>query len=323
MTVVVDALITSHPDRSVFEQLRQGNVGCATVTCAFWEDACEALDIIGKWRDAARQNDDLIAIARSRREIDEIICSGRTAILLGFQNTTPFMDRIRYIELFADIGVRVVQLTYNNQNAVGGSCYEPNDSGLSRFGREVVEELNRVGILIDLSHVGERTSLDVIALSDKPVAITHANPASIYPHPRNKSDKLLKSLAEKGGVIGCALYPNVAGGSNMALNEWIDMVAWTVDLIGVDHVGFGSDVGVNRTQKDLDWVRMGRWTRRIDYGAGSAANPGRPAWPSWFQTPADYPNVIEGLRRKGFSESEIDAIAHGNWLRLYHTVFGS
>lgn len=321
MIPVIDALIVSHPERRVFEDLRQGNVGCATVTVGFWDDAGEALDHIGQWRDAVRANADLVAIGRSRAEIEHIIASGRTAIVLGFQNTDQFEGRIRYVELFADLGVRVVQLTYNNQNAIGGSCYEPHDSGLARFGREVVREMNRVGMLIDLSHVGERTALDVIALSERPVAVTHANPASLYPHRRNKSDKLIRALAEQGGVIGCALYPNIAGGSDTTLEAWVDMVAWTVELAGIDHVGFGSDKSINGTQADLDWMRMGRWTREVDYGAGSAANPGRPKPFGWFQTMADYPRVIEGLRRKGFSAAEVEKLANGNWLRVYGEVF--
>lgn len=322
MTVIVDALITSHPERRIFEDLRQGNVGCVTVTCGVWDDAGEALDHLGQWRDAVQANADLVALARSRTGIDAVIASGRTAIILGFQNTDQFEGRIRYIELFAELGVRVVQLTYNNQNAIGGSCYEPHDSGLARFGQEVVREMNRVGMLIDLSHVGERTGLEVIAASARPVAVTHANPASRYPHQRNKSDQLLRALAERGGVVGCALYSNITGGPETTLEQWVDMVAWTVGLIGIDHVGFGSDKSVNGTLADLHWMRMGRWTRSVDYGAGSASNPGKTPGFEWFQSMADYPAVIEGLRRKGFSAAEIDKIGHGNWLRVYGEVFG-
>lgn len=321
MTAIVDALTTSHPERRVFEELRAGDVACATVTCGFWDDTTEALDSIGKWRDSVRENSDLAAIAHNRTEIDAINASGRTAILLGFQNTDQFQDRIRYIELFADLGVRVVQLTYNNQNSIGSGCYEPNDGGLSRFGREVVEEMNRVGMLIDLSHVGEQTSRDAIEVSQRPVAVTHANPSSLYPHKRNKSDELLKSLVAKGGMLGLAIYPNIAGGPDMTVEEWVDMVSWTVNVIGIDHVGIGSDKSINGTQVDTDWMRMGRWTRKVDYGAGSAANPNRPRWPDWFQSPSQYPGVVECLRSKGFSEDEIEKIASKNWLRLYGEVF--
>jgi membrane dipeptidase len=321
MTAIVDALTTSHPERRVFEELRAGEVICATVTCGFWDDANEALDSIGRWRDEVRRSSDLAEIARTSTDIDEIVASGRTAILLGFQNTDHFEGRIRYVEMFADLGVRVVQLTYNNQNAIGGSCYEPNDSGLSRFGHEVIEEMNRVGMLVDLSHVGERTSLDTIRASRKPVAVTHANPSSLYPHKRNKSDEVLRELVDNGGLLGLAIYPNIAGGPNMTVEEWADMVVWTVNKLGVENVGIGSDKSINGTQADTDWMRMGRWTRKMDFGAGSAANPDRPQWPDWFQSPSQYPGVVDGLRRKGLSEGDIEKVASQNWLRLYRDVF--
>lgn len=323
MAVVVDALQAGKWDREVFQELLDGGVGCVTVTCGFWDDAGEALQKLGDWRELVRKNADLVAIARNRAEIDAAVASGRAAIILGFQNSDIFEGRIAYIELFADLGVRVVQLTYNNQNFIGSSCYESNDSGLSRFGREAVLEMNRTGILIDLSHVGERTSFDTIEVSERPVAITHANPAWIYPHRRNKSKELLKALAEKGGVVGCAIYPPISGGSDMTIETWVDMVAETVNEIGIDHVGIGSDLGRKNTQADLDWMRMGRWTRGIDYGAGGHGNTKRAAWPEWFQSSSQYPLIVDALRRKGFSEAEVEKIAGGNWLRLYAETMGS
>ena len=113
---------------------------------------------------------------------------------MGFQNADLFEGRIRFVELFAELGVRVIQLTYNNQNELGGSCYEDDDSGLSRFGREVVREMNRAGMLVDCSHVGDRTTLDAIKASKEPLAVTHANPDRLFPHKRNKTDEVLKAL---------------------------------------------------------------------------------------------------------------------------------
>jgi membrane dipeptidase len=318
---VIDALTTSHPEREVFEAFVAGGVSCATVTCGFWSNAYDALDSIARWRDAIRDSSDLASVATTAEGIKSLRSSGRVAILLGFQNSDLFEDRIRYIELFADLGVRVIQLTYNNQNALGSGCYEPSDGGLARFGREAVEEMNRVGMLIDLSHVGEKTSLETIEHSSKPVAVTHSNPATLYPHRRNKSDDVIRALVSKGGVIGVTMYPNLTDGPDMSVDDWAGIVRWTVDRFGIDHVGIGSDKSINGTQADTDWMRMGRWTRKMDYGAGSAANPDRPRWPEWFQTPAQYPGVVDALSNKGFSDDELEKVLSGNWMRLYAEVF--
>lgn len=318
---VIDALTTSHPERRVFEELTAGGVCCATVTCGFWANAYEALDSIGKWRDEVRANADLAVLVNDVSDIQKAIATNRVGIVLGFQNTDQFEGRIRFVELFADLGVRVVQLTYNNQNAIGSGCYEASDNGLTRFGREVVSEMNRVGILIDLSHVGPQTTLDAIRVSEKPVAITHSNPASLYPHKRNKSDAILHELAQKGGVLGLTMYPNISGGTDMTMEEWCQMVNWTINLIGIEHVAIGSDKSINGTQVDTDWMRVGRWTRTYDYGAGSPSNPDRPTWPTWFQSPSQYPGIVDALRRSGLSESNLDKLLRENWLRVYDEVF--
>ena len=262
----------------------------------------------------------------SAAEIEAVAKSGRTAIILGFQNSNLFEGRIRFVEFFAELGVRkaAIQLTYNNQNELGGSCYEDEDSGLSRTGKEMVREMNRVGILVDLSHVGNRTTKDAIICSEKPVAVTHANPDSLFQHKRNKTDDVLKVLAEKGGVLGCATYRNITGDHYCSsLKNWCEMVAKSVDIIGVDHVAIGTDRSHNFTKPDYDWMRMGRWTRGIDYGAASAARPGKAPPPAWFQEVRDLGLLVGGLKEVGFNAGEVDKITHGNWMRLYRDVFSA
>ncbi|HEY4891974.1 MAG TPA: membrane dipeptidase, partial [Reyranella sp.] len=200
--MLIDGLQCGHFTRETFAELRRADVGAVTVTCGFWEGTVESLDSIARWRDLVNANKDLVAIATTAAEIEAIAAGGRTAILLGFQNSNLLEGRIRFVELFAELGVRAIQLTYNNQNELGGSCYEAEDSGLSRTGKEVVREMNRTGILVDLSHVGNRTTREAILWSEKPVAVTHANPDSLFPHKRNKTDDVLKALAERGGVLG-------------------------------------------------------------------------------------------------------------------------
>ncbi|MBV9136402.1 MAG: dipeptidase [Hyphomicrobiales bacterium] len=321
--MLIDGLQCGFYNRAVFEELRQGGFTCVTPTLGFWEGALESLDALGQWRDLARECADIVLIARSTADIRKAHETRRLALLLGYQNTNCLEDRIRYVELFAELGIKVMQLTYNNQNELGGSCYEEVDSGLSRFGREVVGEMNRVGILIDLSHVGEKTTLDTIEFSQKPVAVTHANAASLFPHRRNKSDSLIKALSQKGGIIGCVTYRNLTPlAACDRIDSWCEMVARTVDIAGIDHVGIGTDLIHNGDRAYLDWMRMGRWSRSVNYGAGSAASADPVSDPRWLTRPADLSKVSDGLKRVGFSEEECEKITAGNWLRVYGEVFG-
>jgi microsomal dipeptidase-like Zn-dependent dipeptidase len=320
--MMIDGLQCGYFTRDVFLILKEGGFTCVTSTLGFWEGSQASLDAIGRWRRLARANEDLILIARTADDIARAHESGRIAVLLGFQNSTLFDGRIDYVELFADLGVRVVQLTYNNQNDAGGSCYEEHDNGLARFGREMVREMNRVGILVDLSHVGDKTTFDAIEWSQKPVAISHANAQSLFPHKRNKSDRVLTALAERGGVIGCATYRNITPEAACAtVRGWCEMVARTVDIAGIDHVAIGTDEGHSNTQADLDWMRSGNWSRGVDYGAGSAARPGKVPKPDWLPRTSELAKVRDGLIEVGFSEAERHQIMAGNWLRVYRDVF--
>jgi membrane dipeptidase len=321
--MLIDALQCGEFDRGVIGELKANGYTCVTPTLGFWEGTLESLDEIGRWRDMERDNADLIRIVKKADDILACDADGKLGILLGFQNTNLLEDRIRFIELFADLGVRVLQLTYNNQNELGGSCYEDEDSGLSRFGREVVTEMGRAGIVVDCSHVGNRTTLNAIEHATKPLAITHANPASVFPHKRNKSDDVLRALAQNGGVIGCAAYRNITPANACAsVDGWCEMVARTVEIAGIDHVGLGTDYSHKTNDAFYDWMRRGRWTRGVDYGAGSAANPGKVSKPDWLLKAGQLAAVEGGLKRVGFNDQDVAKIMGGNWLRLYRAVFG-
>ncbi|MGH7069475.1 MAG: membrane dipeptidase [Acetobacteraceae bacterium] len=313
----IDGLECSLFDRQIFEELRAGELTCVTCTLAFWENAGETMERIAHWRDLERENTDLILLARSPADIERADASGRTAILLGSQNTSPLEDRLRFVELFYDLGVRIMQLTYNNQNAYGGSCYEPADSGLSRAGKQLIREMNRVGMMIDLSHVGNRTAQDVITQSERPVAITHANAYSLFAHRRNKPDEVLQALARAGGMLGLATYRNICGEWVASIDKWCEMVARTVEVVGADHLGIGTDLSRKSGEAELSWMRHGRWTREADYGAGSVDRSGKALPPEWFRSTLDFPRIADGLERQGFSEAEVANIMGANWLRFY------
>lgn len=321
--LLVDALQYSKPERARFEEWRAGGLGCVHVTLAVWEDARTTLTVVGEWHDLLRENADLIELARSVEDIERINAAGRTAILFGFQNASPFEDELNLVRVFHELGVRIVQLTYNVQNHVASGCWEEHDAGLSTyFGRNVVREMNELGMLVDLSHCGERSCLDTIAWSSQPVAITHANPTEfvggdIELKGRTKSSEVIGALAERGGVLGLSPYPRMAPGGNLTLDGFLDMIVWTVERIGVDHVGFGTDYYVGYPDHMVKWWRAGRWARESPI----PITGGLVEWPEWFSSPARFPSVLDGLADRGFSPQDVEKVAGGNWLRLFRQTF--
>jgi len=321
--LIIDALQYNNPHRDRFEEWRAGGVGCVHVTLAIWENARETLSVIGQWNRHFEKNADLIALAKTGQDIEAIAASGRTAVVFGFQDTSPFEDDIELIEVFHQLGVRIAQLTYNVQNRVGAGCWEDDSLGVSKFfGRNVIAEMNRVGMLVDVSHCTERTCFDAIEYSTRPIAITHANPqefvgTDIELNRRNMSTDLIRALAETGGVIGLSNYPKIMkGGSDCTLETFLDMVAWTVDLVGADAVGLGTDFYDGWPVSQIKWWRAGRWARE-----SAVPITGFSDWPSWFQSSKDFPQVLEGMKKRGFAQAEIEKIAGGNWLRLFSESF--
>jgi membrane dipeptidase len=311
---VVDGLELSRWDRELFAELRDGGVSCINATCAFWETPSEAFKKLASWLRTFRDHRDLITPVRRVSDIEEARRRGLVGIMLGFQNASPVADDLDLVAAFHSLGVRVLQLTYNNQNYVGSSCYESSDAGLSRFGRLLVRELNDVGMVIDLSHVGERTSLDAIECSRVPVAITHANPRWFHDVPRNKTDLVLRSCADSGGVVGVCIYPLVMSqGADCTWPAFRDMVLRLIDELGVEHVGFGTDFARGQPAEFISWLRSGTWTRVID-------QPEEPAWPEWLSSPREFPMLAGRLMEAGLSEQETRAVMGENWRRLFGVV---
>ena len=232
-------------------------------------------------------------------------------------------DDIGLVEVLHRLGLRFMQLSYNNQSLLATGCYEAGDPGLTRMGRSVVAEMNRVGMVIDMSHSAERSTLEAIANSSRPIAVTHANPASWHPARRNKSDAVLKALGESGGMLGFSLYPHhLKGGGNCSLDEFCTMIARTAGLIGVERLGIGSDLCQDQPDSVVAWMRAGRWTKAADFGEGSADAPGFPPMPAWFNDNRDFGGIAGGLRNTGMSEVEVAGIMGGNWQRFFAASFG-
>ncbi|WP_330115527.1 dipeptidase [Pseudomonas sp. JS3066] len=315
--LMIDGLQYSNWSPELFRQMQEGGLSAVHATIAYHETARETLSRIGEWNRRFEAFPELIRPVRQASDIRLAHQEGRVGIFFGFQNCSPIEDDIDLVEIFRQLGVFIMQLTYNNQSLLASGCYEREDNGISRFGRQVIEEMNRVGMIIDMSHSAERSTLEAIELSTRPVIISHANPTSFHAAKRNKSDAVLRGIAESGGLLGFSTYPfHLRGGSACRLEDFCDMVARTADLMGVEHIGIGTDLCQQQPLQVLEWMRNGRWSKAKDYGEGSADNADWPAPLQWFRDSRDFSVIARGLRERGFVEDEVRKIMGMNWLDL-------
>lgn len=324
MTYLIDGLQYSNWSENIFRQTRAGGVDAVHVTLVYHENFRETVANIERWNRWFERFPDLIFQGFTAEDIATARATGRTAIFFGAQNPSCIEDDIGLVEVLHRLGLRFMQLTYNNQSLLATGCYEAEDTGLTRMGREVVAEMNRVGMVVDMSHSAERSTLAAIEHSTRPIAITHANPATWHPARRNKSDKVIAALAQSGGMLGFSLYPHhLRGGSACALDDFCTMIARTAERHGTQCLGIGTDLCQNQPDSVVEWMRTGRWTKSVDFGEGSKDAPGFPAMPDWFRDNRDFPNIAKGLKAAGFSGSEIEAVMGGNWARFFATSFGA
>ena len=323
MTCRIDCLQYANWSEKIFRQMREGGVDAVHVTIAYHETFRETVQNIEGWNRRFEQFPGLIFQGRTGDDVRRAKAEGRTAIFFGFQNPSPIEDDIGLVEIVHTLGARFMQLSYNNQSLLATGCYEADDPGLTRMGREVIEEMNRVGLVVDMSHSADRSTLEAIEQSARPVAITHANPSAWAPARRNKSDDVIKALAATGGMLGLSLYPHhLRDKSACTLDSFCEMVARTAEKVGPQALGIGSDLCQDHPDSVVEWMRVGRWTKKIDYGEGSASAAGFPEMPAWYGDNRDFPNIEAGLRAVGFDAAEVAGIMGENWLRFFDDSFG-
>lgn len=309
--VLIDGLQYCNWSRAIFEQMHRGGLTAVHATVGYHEGFRETVRNLVDWRTRFRDNADLILLARDAGDIERARATDRTAIFLGLQNPMPIEDDIGLIEMLFDLGIRFMQLTYNNQSLLGCGWMEKEDSGVTRMGREAIAEMNRLGMIIDLSHAGERTALETIALSRKPVVISHANPRWLRDSNRNVSRTVLKAVREKEGLLGLSLYPlHLPNGSDTTLNEFGSMAREAAEIMGAERLGIGSDLCQEQPDSVLRWMREGRWTREVQAASGF------PPQPSWFGSNLDFSGLSEGLVAAGFGKAETALVLGGAWHRF-------
>lgn len=319
----IDGLQYADWSEKIFRQMREGQVDAVHVTIAYHETFRETVLNFERWNRWFEQYPDLILKGLTASDIDRARDTNRTAIFFGFQNPSPIEDDIGLVEIVHTLGARFIQLTYNNQSLLATGCYEAEDTGITRMGRQVIREMNRVGLIIDMSHSADRSTIEAADLSERPIAITHANPHSWAPALRNKKDDVIRAVTENGGMIGFSLYPHhLRNKSDCTLQDFCEMIARAAERFGVDHLGIGSDLCQDQPDSVVEWMRTGRWTKDMDYGEGSASAPGFPPMPPWFRDNRDFGNIEQGLRDVGMSAAEVASIMGGNWYRFFAENFG-
>ena len=323
MNFKIDNLQYCNWSRDIFEINRKAGLDAIHVTIVYHEDFEEFKNVLKKWKKYFSDNSDLIFHGKSFKDIEKAKSQNKTAVFFGFQNCSPIEDDIDLVEKVYDLGCRFMQLTYNNQSLLATGCYENIDSGVTNFGREVIKEMNRLGLVIDMSHSAEKSTIDAIEISEKPIAITHANPSFWHSAKRNKSNELLKILSDSDGMLGLSLYPHhLKDGTKCSLESFCEMTARTAEIMKPEKIGIGSDLCLNQPDSIVEWMRKGTWSKSENYGEGSKNKPGFPKQPDWFLDARGFDNLELGLKKVGFSENDINGILGNNWYNFYKGMNG-
>ena len=257
-----------------------------------------------------------IKLVEEVRDIERAKEEGKLGIIFGFQNACPLEDDVSSLYIFHKLGVRIIQLTYSEANSLGCGCLEPNDTGLTSFGIQAVQAMNRLGILVDLSHTGYKTSKKAIEVSTEPVCFTHANPLALKNVPRNRPDDLISMVAEKGGVIGLVPYASFCKSEpkkRPTIDDFLDGIEYCVELVGIDHVGIGTDKFEGRTKEEFFLEFQGRYPQLTTKFEDRHVEG--------FSTIKDFPRIIEGLISRGFSAEDCGKIIGGNFHSLFRRVW--
>ena len=322
MTYRIDNLQYAKWSEKIFLQMREGDVDAVHATISYHENFRETVLNIEAWNRWFERFPKLIFQGKWASDVKRARDTGRTAIFFGFQNPSPIEDDIGLVEVLHALGGRFMQLSYNNQSLLATGCYEAEDPGITRMGKQVIKEMNRVGMVIDMSHSADRSTIAAADLSQRPITITHANPHVWCPTLRNKRDEVIRAVTGNGGMIGFSLYPHhLLGKTGCSLESFCQMIADAADRFGAAHLGLGSDLCQDQPDRIVEWMRVGRWSKEIDYGEGSAAASGFPPMPDWFQDNRDFGNIEAGLRNVGFDSGEIAGIMGDNWYQFYDVNF--
>lgn len=334
--IVFDGLMPwgnlDHPE--CMAEAQQGGITATNLTVAHYpHNGQRALDAIARYQAVIEDHPDVMTVVRSAKEILNAKAAGKVGVVYGFQDSTPFENRLASVDTFVDAGVRIVQLTYNTQNFVGSGCCEDHYGPLTLFGRELLQALEQNGVAVDLSHCSDETTEDALRRAQKPLFFTHSGPRSMCPaYGRNKTDEQIRRLAGGGGVMGICLAPFLLKRDPdthevlpVKLDDVIDQIAYVGELVGLEHVGFGSDLVAtwlrqHRTPPESS-LRWWRDARPDVFGRGPTEH--YDPYPVGFRSHAEAPNLAVRMKERGFSDDEVRGVVGGNFVRVLKQVWGA
>ncbi|MEM3506965.1 MAG: membrane dipeptidase [Candidatus Bathyarchaeia archaeon] len=307
--IIVDCLNVSVLNENYFKKMKCAGVTAINYTVAASQNLSETIKRIFTIQEIIEENNDKALLATKAEDVLKAKNEGKVAIFLGFQGVNPLEGNLAFLKLYKKLGIRIIQPSYHFRSIVCDGCLEKTDCGLSLFGVKFVEEMNKLGMLIDLAHVGKRSTLEIIEISKDPVIFSHSNARALVDTYQNKTDEEIKALAEKGGVICVSLLPRLLGERpNLNVNNLIDHIEYIVNLVGSKHVGIGTDLVEGQAENP----EMRRVMLKID---GKIYE-----YPKDIDSISKFPKIIKALLERGFSKNEIKDIIGGNFLRVAKQV---
>lgn len=298
-------------------RLIEAGVTATNVTLAARVDSFEAmLNAMYGYYNLFEWRPDKVVHIETVDDILQAKADNRTGVIFGAQTGTPIGRHVERWAILHKLGLRICQLTYNERNVFGDGCYEPENRGLTASGTQAVNECNRLGIVLDCSHAGERTSLDIMEQSSRPVVFSHSNAKKLTPHSKRCiTDEQIKKCAATGGVIGISPHTFLSSheaGKKPEFDRFVEHFVYVANLVGVDHVAIGSDVYEAYTE--ISWSTV---TKRLYPGPWTFQT----MYPDEFRETSQFPNVTRALVKKGFSDEEIKKILGENWLRVFRATW--
>ena len=326
VAVVLKTSVANPADRPIaeefFDKMLAGGVTASNVTVPQSVDAgmLQSIREVDEHRQWIDRSAEKALLVQHAADIESAKSQQKAAVILGPQNANILEDRVEAVQMFHTLGVRIMQLTYNKRNLIGDGCLERTDAGLSDFGAKVVEAMNACGIVVDLSHSGDQTTMDAIECSELPVVFTHANARAVCDHPRNKTDEQIEALAAGGGVICATPYAPFVRlreeGKLATIDDFVAHIKHIERLVGVDHIGIGTDINeINETRRI--------WLRGLEAQAPSAASAVYRNYPDGFD--GDLRNfrvLTSALAGAGYSDDAVKKMLGGNLLRVFRQWWG-
>lgn len=325
--LVIDGLVY-HTDGDVSDLLA-GSIDALNVTvCHFEADFEQACQEMARWHGRLMEPGTPWLQIETADDFDKARAQGKVGVILGWQNCRPVGDELDRFAFFRRLGLRIMQLTYNFRNALGDGCLEPEGAELTLLGRQAVKIMNDLGIAIDLSHVGQRTMLQTIEASEQPVLITHANAHVFAPLERNKSDEIIRLVAEKGGVIGASIYGPMCWNGDTSrkptIDDYLAHVEHIAEIAGPESIGFGTDLATGANYPRMAFER-GHWRRWDGINRFNAAFgediPSR--YLADCNKHSDLPKITARLLERGWREDDIRGYLGGNFRRVLDGIWGA